>query len=148
MASDVEVAKLFLENGADLHLVDSEGFTPLHTACRYAFLDMVQLLVEHGAGLDVQNNDGLTPLHAACKPFNDGPTKKYFACMSKKEMDSYLEMIEFLVKKGADIHAKDHNGWTPLHWACSENLLEVVKLSRGSSLNAETNEGETPLQLG
>ena len=48
---------------------------------------------------------------------------------------------------GADIHAKDNNGWTPLHSASYKGHLEVVKylISVGADIYAENIFGWTPL---
>ena len=32
--------------------------------------------------------------------------------------NGHLKIVEWLITNGADVHAKDVDGWTPLHWAC------------------------------
>ena len=32
--------------------------------------------------------------------------------------NGHLRIVEWLIKSGADIHSKDKDGETPLHWAC------------------------------
>ena len=53
----------------------------------------------------------------------------------------------FLLKAGADVNAKDTNGWTPLHWAARNNrspaVLEVL-LKAVADPRAIDNEGKTP----
>ena len=46
---------------------------------------------------------------------------------------------------GADITAKNNNGWTPLHYAAMEGCGVAALVSRGADVNARTNEGGTPL---
>jgi ankyrin repeat protein len=43
-----------------------------------------------------------------------------------------------LVQKGANIHAKDPNGYSLLHLAAEKGEIEVVKdlLARGADINA------------
>ncbi|MFP3020524.1 MAG: ankyrin repeat domain-containing protein [Wolbachia sp.] len=54
---------------------------------------------------------------------------------------------EDLLKKGADINAKDDKGWTPLHEAASKGSLELAKLfvKERADVNAKNNKGWTPL---
>ena len=51
-----------------------------------------------------------------------------------------LSEIELLIKKGADVNAKDGSWSTPLHSAVKGNNFEVVKLliSKGANVNAMT----------
>ena len=52
-----------------------------------------------------------------------------------------------LLLKGADIHALDNIGQTPLHWAARANNLKIVKLllSKGADISARDDDGRTPL---
>jgi ankyrin repeat protein len=56
-------------------------------------------------------------------------------------------MIDTLIKYGADINIKTHSGETPLHTAVYTQNVQLVKLLVGKSadINAKTNNGETPL---
>ena len=52
-----------------------------------------------------------------------------------------------LLDQGADIHAKDDVGGTPLHWAAFKDASEVaeVLLKQGADIHAKANDGDTPL---
>ena len=58
-----------------------------------------------------------------------------------------LKKVKRLLNEGADVNAKDEDGWTPLHWAAYYGHLNVVKLlvDRGADVNAKSKAGETPL---
>lgn len=45
------------------------------------------------------------------------------------------------------IHARDINGWQPIHEAARSGDLEIIKclLDRGADISATTYEGRTPL---
>jgi len=68
--------------------------------------------------------------------------------------------MEFLIKSGADVNAKNKDGMTPLHqvmfWklnifygAGGGEKMEAIKLliSGGANINARNNEGKTPLDM-
>lgn len=55
--------------------------------------------------------------------------------------------VELLLAKGADIHAKNSDGDTPLHHAALWGRNGVVELliTQGADIHAKNNEGKTPL---
>lgn len=40
--------------------------------------------------------------------------------LHKATLNGHLPVIRYLVSAGADVHAQDGDGWTPLHNACSK----------------------------
>ena len=56
-------------------------------------------------------------------------------------------VLDSLIEKGADVHAKDNNGWTPLHWASYRGNLKMAQLliEKGADVNAKNYHGNTPL---
>jgi len=59
----------------------------------------------------------------------------------------HLEVVEFLISKGADMNAKNVEDETPLHYAAGYGYLDVVKLlvSKSAAVNAKTKNGSTPV---
>ena len=51
--------------------------------------------------------------------------------------------------KGAEVNARDNNGWTPLHVAVQVGASDIVKelLTRGADPNAKQDLGSTPLHF-
>lgn len=59
----------------------------------------------------------------------------------------YTDIVCILIATGADINAKDKNGWTPLHYSTNNGPIDTVQvlLDGGADVNAKNNDGETPL---
>jgi len=59
----------------------------------------------------------------------------------------YIEAVKQHLAAGADVNAKEDDGWTPLQFAAKYGHKEVAELliAKGADVNAKTNEGYTPL---
>lgn len=54
------------------------------------------------------------------------------------------KLVGFLISKGANVHAKDNDGQTPLHLAATPEVAQLL-VERGSDVTARDNYGRTPL---
>jgi len=63
--------------------------------------------------------------------------------------NGHKEIAELLVENGADVSAKDEDGWTPLFYAAGGGKKEVVEIliSNGADVNATDDSGKTPLDV-
>jgi len=75
--------------------------------------------------------------------------------MTKKEINKALlegcregdfNKVRLAINFGADVKAKDNDGWTPLHFASKEDNIEIAKLliEKGADVGAKV-DGWTPL---
>ena len=57
-----------------------------------------------------------------------------------------IEAVKQHLAAGADVNAKDRNGWTPLHWAAwgEKEIIELL-ISAGAEVNVKNKSGFTPL---
>ncbi len=68
----IETVRLFLEHGADIHGVDSQGRTALHlVATNVGAPKMIPFLVDSGASVDAKDKNGKTALDFALKEVED-----------------------------------------------------------------------------
>lgn len=67
--------------------------------------------------------------------------KKDLALVSASS-DGNLDRVKYLIKKGANVNAKNEGGWNALISASEKGSLDVVKylIIKGSELNARDNE--------
>ncbi len=64
--------------------------------------------------------------------------------------DGWLPAVKFLVEElGADVNARDHNGYTPLHHAASRGDTELIRylVSRGANVKAVSRNGQTTVDM-
>ena len=92
----IEIARLLLQNGADVNAKSNYGNTPLHWAASYGHVDILHLLVENGADLEAQSISGYRVLHSAA-------------------LHGHLPFIQELISRyHVDINARENDGRTAL----------------------------------
>ncbi len=143
-SEDPAIVTALLEAGADVDARDAGGNTALGRAAggkavatvRGGMLDLVE--IPHivaallAAGAEVNPPSGTTPLHRAA--FVEG-----------------METVAMLIEAGADIHARDGNGDTPLLRAAdyggfrNPETLEAL-VGAGADVNDRSERGETVLK--
>jgi len=105
----VDVARILVEQGADVMARDNDGKTSLHAASKKGHVEVTRFLVEHGADVTARDNNGWTPLHVAS------------SCGS-------VEVACLLIKHGADVTARADDGRTPLVVAAEVGNVEVIRV--------------------
>jgi ankyrin repeat protein len=61
--------------------------------------------------------------------------------------DGNSEILQFLVRHGADINWRNEYGWTPIHWAAQGGRTDTVEwlAQHGADINCRTESGDTPI---
>jgi prolyl 4-hydroxylase len=81
----------------------------------------------------------------AVAEFTEGSTEAHLAVQEGKTKT----LLKIISKKEELVHAKDQNGWTPLHEAARTGSIDAIELlvMNGADVNAKTVAGETVLYL-
>ncbi|XP_059490166.1 ankyrin repeat domain-containing protein 49-like [Neocloeon triangulifer] len=89
-----------------------------------------ELLQKNPELIRTQDSDGYTPLHRAC-------------------YSNKVEMVDFLLSKGAPIDLPTTDGWLPLHSACKwgNHRCAIKLLMHGAPINAASGSGQTALHI-
>jgi truncated hemoglobin YjbI len=138
MVGETELAARLIRGGADLDAKEAEGHTPLyrastgdvarvllgagatadvasgptrgtalHQAARRGYVAVAEALLDHGAAIDARDAKGQTPLRRAVN------------CRQ-------LPIVRLLVRRGADPHAADRRGVTPLDVAGTAAMKQAL----------------------
>lgn len=110
-----DIILFLLEQGLPINSRTPQGWTPLFVAVRDGQAEAAKLLVFKKADLNVPSDLGATALTmAVTQPFE---TEK-----------ARLNLLEYMLKRGADANLADKYGHTPLYYASLRGNGEAVKL--------------------
>lgn len=123
---------LLAQTPESLQSRSADGWTPLHLACFFGRIDAVHRLLDAGADVLAwsDNTTRNTPLHAALAGIRDP------------------QLIERLLKAGADVNARGGGGFTPLHLAAARGDLALIEalLAQGAR-STRTEAGQLPAEI-
>lgn len=127
------VLECLLVNGAVVNVCDGNGDSPLHCAVTFGHLQVAKVLFKAGASLEQRNNEEQTILHKALikAPIN-------------------IDLIRWILKKGALVNAQDKKGNSGAHYACMhdrKDLLELLTARDDVIWGLENNEGIIPKNM-
>jgi len=68
---------------------------------------------------------------------------------SQSGVVGHTEIVQILLAKGADVHAKDKDDWTPLIWAAAKGHGGIVQilLAKGADVHGRDKWGRTPIMM-
>ncbi len=141
-ALDVPAMKLLLAYGADP---------------RVPTIKVPERYEEGGGGFTGADKSGLPPapwsgpavlpIHAAS---GVGHGLGFAANSHRHVPDGWVPAVTFLIEElGADVNARDHNGYTPLHHAASRGDNDLIRylIARGADVKAVSRSGQTTVDM-
>jgi len=113
--ANIEILKLLLKkSNKEIMVPDVDGWLPIHVACRFRNLEVINLLMDNKASVNVTNNYGLTPLHLAV----------HFRAQ---------DTVKYLLLNKADINAVDSDGLNIMNYSNSAAINEILLAYKASS---------------
>jgi ankyrin repeat protein len=139
---NTSIMQVLIELGADPNFPDPRrSETPLHMAVAGQKLSAVKLLLDRGANLEAENTAGMTPLSEACFEGNFAiakvlidagskvtpPRKLHWSPLTAASQQSGVDLVQYLVRKGADPNLASNSG-TPLMYAAISAIDTEAKV--------------------
>jgi len=146
-----DIVRCLIEAGADVNTTSERGSSPFLAICQHNNADLARLLIQHGARYDIEvtnvyaakinglivaaesgSFDILKLLVEAGLNVNykiEGPEETAgrtpLFCASAK---GFRDIVEYLIKKGADVNATEKTGLSCLHIAAAMGHADIVQL--------------------
>ncbi|MGG3928307.1 ankyrin repeat domain-containing protein [Metabacillus fastidiosus] len=128
-----EIKNILRKNPSLISGRDQYGFSILHAAVMTENEELVEYLIEMGADVNAKNDEGISPLHivldegvAECL-LNNGDTPLH---TQVSEGEESIDVIQFLLKRGAKPVMRNKFGETPLDIAESREENLIIKILR------------------
>lgn len=157
-----DIARILIENDADVNVMSNRGVTPLHLAASIGSKEIMRLLIEAGADVDATDNSGQSVMIYAIRSGKTDAVrflKEYGADASQVDDDGrsaidyanitgMAQMMDGTIEE--DVNKRDSYGNTPLHQSCYNGHSEMVKRmlqNENIEVDAMNDIGETPLHI-
>ena len=150
---NLEMAKILIGGGANVDASGRDGVSLLHGACKELAISQCAFLLENGADPNKTDKVGNTPLHFAVSP----PSKRvstysFKTNVSAEKSPTYIqaiELVDMLVKRGANLEAANHRGHTPFFtmFTLKDSSFELIDhlAGLGAIVDTQDEDGNTCL---
>lgn len=160
----------------DFNYIDDDGMTPLGISAYYANVDACKYILDHGGNPNIKNKYGQTPLYIAIENLaskghnfhyaeeiinlfinngadinaydNDGKSILMLASQGLNTLwIEHKKIVQKLIKKGANVHAKDIYGITVFMYAAGSGNYDIVEqlIKKGIDIHAKDEDDRNAL---
>ena len=158
IANKAKVVEWLLSKGAEV-TVNGEGRSPLHIACVKGYFEIVKPLIKSGCEVDTYDSFAFTPFSLAClrghleivqymmENARAGTVFNVEDALHRAAECGHLEVLEFLIQKGADVNSLNTVGESALSIAARGQPRSVqLLLENKAVINVVDKRGYSPLQ--
>ena len=158
-SGELELLQYLIENGSDIFSKTKVGKSCLHIAAENRYFKICRVLLEnHHFDIHARDDYGWNVLH--CAAFSGdlellqyliengseifSKTKVGRSCLDITAEKGHLQICKALLQNfNFDIHGRDDNGWTSLHYAALSGDLELLQylIENGSDIFSKTKAG-------
>ncbi|MFC1843146.1 ankyrin repeat domain-containing protein [Candidatus Dependentiae bacterium] len=146
-----------------LEQTNSKGLNALHTAAYNGKEEALKLLIKYGADIEAKTVEKEKKIKKKKIKIEDSPSCENTCCDDLScncyEVESFLceetplilasirghvNIVKFLLSKGANVNAKDICGWTALHSTPYEYIAKIL-LDNKANIETKNKAGQTPI---
>ncbi len=146
-----QMTRVLVEADGDFNASCVLGEQPLHLACTYGWLDVMQTLLDLGAHIDSRTEPCNQRVFEVSSPPKALPDHNLTSLMIAAR-EGRLDTVQSLIERGADVSCSSACKRTALHfaadawWGENRNLIKAL-LDAGADVHARDQNGQTPMEL-
>lgn len=143
----VEIVKFLIDKGIDVNAQTEDEETALHLAIKTKNKEIVKLLLDGEADTNIMANNVIEEGTDIDEETGGGPKITTLWLALFLQLPDYI--IDLLIEKGANIHARTSGGLTVLHLAAILGYVREVNLflQAGCDVNVKSHRKNTPLHF-
>lgn len=132
-AGDIEIIKKLQKMGIDIREKNEFGWTCLMLSLRSNKLELVKYFVDNDNDINAVSSEGF----------------KWTAILEAATVCKNIDIIDYLIKKGADVNQRSVKRWTPLMFAVRSDNVEIAEMliKNGANVNAVNNNSMSALDI-
>ena len=116
----VNTMEILLKNGANVNLMNDDGYVPIHLAASWGNLDSIKLMNNYGVDINASGPGGWKAIHHAVS-------------------GQFVEVVQYLLANGAEVNPLDVEQKMPIHIAAANGCTRIIELliSNGANIVAK-----------
>lgn len=127
----LNIMKCLKDRGANIDMQNLDGYNPLHEAVMHGHIERVQFLLENDADINAKTDDTRKEQTSLCLAISQACCI-YHECNTaedhQKYIKKYVEIIKFLIAKGADVNATNPLDCAVGGYRDKNGNINIVKL--------------------